>query len=56
MATAIELRSINKDFVMNSKTSLLKSLFNKNHSLMRINAVSNLNFKINQGAVFGVIG
>jgi lipopolysaccharide transport system ATP-binding protein len=56
VATAIELRSINKDFVMNSKTSLLKSLFNKNHSLKRINAVSNLNFKINQGEVFGVIG
>lgn len=56
MATAIELRSINKDFVMNSKTSLLKSLFDKNHSLKRINAVSNVNFKINRGEVVGVIG
>tara|TARA_B100000963_G_scaffold292808_1_gene263095 strand:- start:3260 stop:4402 length:1143 start_codon:yes stop_codon:yes gene_type:complete len=41
---------------MNSKTSLLKSLFGRNLSLERINAVSNVSIKINRGEVVGVIG
>ncbi len=56
MAIAVELKSIYKHFVMNSKSSLLKNLIQKKHSTKRINALTGIDLKIESGEVVGIIG